>query len=213
MGLLGGTAAGLVLGVPGLSTAANDGAGESPAAALVQQVGDPVDQDEPADPDAPADPDVTPADDETAEDRPDPGDRLRTALDPLVEDGTISAEQADAVADHLIENRPDRRQDGPRHRHGPRGRFRAGNVEIVTETLGIDVDTLREQLGAGSSLAEIAEANGVDPQTLVDALVADARQKLADAVERGRIDEERADELGERIEERVTDRVNRSRDD
>ncbi len=184
-GLIGGTAAGLVLGVPGLTGAASD-AGEP--AALVQQVDDTV---------APTD---VPADRE-------PGDRLREVLQDLVDDGTITASQADAVTEHLVANRPDRGGH-----HGPRGRFgRAAISDAVTDLLGIDAETLRDQLLEGNSLADVATANGVDTQTLIDTLVDEAEARVATALEEGRIDEAKAADITSQIEDRVTDMVNRDR--
>ena len=42
-------------------------------------------------------------------------DRLREILELLVEDGTITSDQADAVSEHLVEAAP----EGRMHRHGP----------------------------------------------------------------------------------------------
>ena len=110
-GLLGGAAAGFAFGVPGLSNAA------SPSA-VVQQTPDTTPDDS-----TPADttPDDTTTDESTAS--PDSGTRLREALQPLVDDGTITAEQADAVVAQLKESLPDHGgrfgRGGPGHRGGP----------------------------------------------------------------------------------------------
>lgn len=182
-GLIGGTAAGMVFGVPGLSGAADDA---SQPAALVQQVDD------------------APVTDAARE----PGDRIREVLQALVDDNTISAEQADAVTAHLVENRPDRGDRGPRGRHG-----RLVAAETVIEVLGIDAETLREQLRDGNSLADVATANGVDPQVVVDALVDEAEARLATALEEGKIDEARHAEITAELDERITARVNGERPD
>src|SRR6188508_2005175 len=87
-GLLGGTAAGLVFGVPGLSSA-------SSPSAVVQQTDDTTPGDStPAD-STPSDPTETESESGEAES----GSRLRDALQPLVDDGTITAAQADAVVE------------------------------------------------------------------------------------------------------------------
>ena len=99
-GLLGGAAAGFAFGVPGLSSAA------SPSA-VVQQTEDTTPDDS-----TPADttPDDTTTDESTTS--PDSGTRLREALQPLVDDGTITAEQADAVVAQLKESLPARTASG-----------------------------------------------------------------------------------------------------
>lgn len=80
--------------------------------------------------------------------------------------------------------------------------------EVVTELLGIDAETLRDELRGGSTLAEVAEANGVDVASLVDALVAEATDRVDQAVEAGRIDAAEATDKLADIEERITERVN-----
>ena len=178
-GLLGGTAAGFAFGVPGLSSAASPG--------VVAQ----VDETEPVDAEA--------------------ASGLRDLLQPLVDDGTITATQADAVTAHLQANRPERgeRHGGPfGHGHGPLGRFLAESSDALTELLGIDEATLLQELRDGSSLAEIATANGVEVQTVIDTLVATATEQIDQSVADGEIDEARAEELKATLVERMTDRVN-----
>lgn len=190
-GLLGGGAIGLIATMPSITSAAAD---EGAAVAL---------QDDPTDETGAAT--VT---DEDTDERPDRAERLRDALQPLVDDGTITAAQADAVATYLDERapgRPDRRGGpGHGHRHGLPG----ADGEVVAGVIGIDVETLREELRSGSSIAEIAEANGVDTQTVIDALVDEAQAHLDLAVESGRLTEDEAAERAADIEERVTDRIN-----
>ena len=190
-GLIGGTAAGLVLGVPGLSGAA-DPAIDGSAAGLVQQVDDPA-----------------PADDVVTDEAPqrEPGARIVEMLQPLVDDGTITAGQAQAVADHMVENRPDR---GDRPGRGGHGHGKFGG-EVVTELIGIDAETLRAELQGGATLVEVAEANGVTEAELVDALVAHQTERLDQAVADGKLTAEEAAEKSADLEERVTARVNGER--
>lgn len=176
-GALAGAAIGLTMVVPSFTSAATDESTlEAPAA------------------------EVSPL---TEQDQVEPGSRLRETLQPLVDDGTITAEQADAVAEHLVEHRPERpgREERREHR---RERF---DGDVVAEIIGIDAEALRTELREGSSIAEIAEANGVDPQAVVDALVAEASDHLDVAVENGRLTaEEAAERLAERTE-RIEARV------
>ena len=186
-GLLAGTAAGLVFGVPGLTSAA----AESPAA-FVQQAEETT----------------------TDEARPDPGVRLRETLQALVDEGTLTTEQADAVTSHLVENRPERGERGE-GRHGHHGKaFGLGVAsEALTDLLGIDGEELRTQLRDGATLAEIAEAQGVGADAVVDELVAELEQRVNTAVETGRIDQAEADEKLAEAEARITDMVNNGRPD
>ena len=86
---------------------------------------------------------------------------------------------------------------GPLHPGGPEGpdvpgrgdrgpggpRLRLIDPELIAATIGIDVDVLAEELRSGATIAEIAEANGVDPQTVIDALVAEYTERVTDWIE------------------------------
>lgn len=205
-GLVGGSLAGLALGVPGISSATSDGI--AAPAALVQQTDD-TDT-------VPADPAPTePAPDDTTTDDTAPaeiGDRLRDTLQELVDDGTLTAGQADAVTTHLIENRPERLNRGGHRDHGDRGGRRGhGGFDrsgVITDLLGIDAETLRDELRSGSTLAEIAEANGVETSALIDAIVAQAGERFDTAVENERLTAEEAAEKLAEFEAKVTERIN-----
>ncbi len=54
---------------------------------------------------------------------------------------------------------------------------------MIADAIGIDVETLREELRTGATVAEIAEANGVDPQVVIDALVADYTERVTAWIE------------------------------
>lgn len=190
LGVIGGTAAGLVFGVPGLTSAASGDVAASPAA-IVQQVDE-------------TDPSV-PSDEAPAE----VGTRLRETLQSLVDDGTITAEQADAVTSHLIENRPDR---GERRENREARQERRQAPEAVQELLGLSAEELREQLRAGSTLGEIATEQGLDPQDVVDAIVAEMTERVDAAVADGKLDADDAAEKLAAAEERIADRVNNGRD-
>ena len=60
----------------------------------------------------------------------------------------------------------------------------------------------------GQSIAQVAEANGVAVDTVIDAMVDAKAERLAEKVESGRITQAEADEKLADIEDRITDRVN-----
>lgn len=109
---------------------------------------------------------------------------LDDILSDLVAEGVISQEQADRVADAIAER-------GPRH-----GRFGKGgrHLDLVAETIGIDVEDLRAALEDGQTIAEVAVDNGVAADTVVDVLVAEMETKLDEAVADGHLTEEEAAE-------------------
>jgi hypothetical protein len=76
-------------------------------------------------------------------------------------------------------------------------------AKIVANTLGVSVDDLRAALKSGQSINEYAASLGKDPQAVKDALVSAANRALDKAVELGRIDQARADELKTKVPARV----------
>jgi hypothetical protein len=63
----------------------------------------------------------------------------------------------------------------------------------IAEALGIDTETLFAELRSGSTLAEIAEAQGVELQSVYGTVLARAEAHLSALVEAGRITQEQAD--------------------
>lgn len=131
-------------------------------------------------------------------------DRIVDRLSGLVEDGTIDEEQAEAVAEELAE------QTGPGRGHGwghRMGEALALGLETAAETLGLTEDEVRAAVQDGTTLAELAEAQGVETQTLVDALVAAAEERVAEAVADGSLTQEQADAILAGVEERISAHV------
>ena len=73
------------------------------------------------------------------------------------------------------------------------------------------VDALGDWLQNGGTLAEIATENGVEPSAVIDVMVADANERIDEAVENDRIDAAEADEKRAEAEERITALVNEGR--
>jgi hypothetical protein len=73
---------------------------------------------------------------------------------------------------------------------------RGERLTAAADALGVTEEELRAALEAGRSIAQVAEAEGVDVQVVVDALVADATERLA--------------EIEAALPERMTELVNRA---
>jgi prolyl-tRNA editing enzyme YbaK/EbsC (Cys-tRNA(Pro) deacylase) len=78
----------------------------------------------------------------------------------------------------------------------------------VADAIGISADDLRAALRDGQTLAAVAEANGVDPQDVIDVLVENGTARLDAAVAAGRIDQATADQRKAGLPERAADLVN-----
>ncbi|WP_436793719.1 hypothetical protein [Actinospongicola halichondriae] len=138
-------------------------------------------------------------------DRPEQGAFLEEALAPLVDAGTIDQGQADAVIAAIEEARPEG--------FGGHGRHHGRHVasEAVTDLLGMDAAELRELLADGQTLAEVGEANGVSVDDLAAALVSEMEERIAGAVEDGKLTQEEADEKLADATDRATATVNGER--
>jgi polyhydroxyalkanoate synthesis regulator phasin len=128
--------------------------------------------------------------------------RLKEALAGLVDDGTLTQDEADKIAETL--NGSDALgPHGPGHHGGPGGM----SLDAAAAALGMSADELRTALQDGSSLADVAEAQGVDTAALVDALVQAASDHLDEEVSEGDLTQEQADEMRADLEERITAEV------
>lgn len=119
------------------------------------------------------------------------GLKLNSALDQLVADGTITAEQEAAIFDQLGESRLNRN-------FGCNGISILRNGEIgaaVTDLLGMERFEIRRAWLEGQSLAEIAGAQGIDRATLIDTMLTALDARLNTAVERGTITAEQKEEI------------------
>jgi hypothetical protein len=198
IGLIAGAGAGLILELSGAAGAASG----TPTAEVV---GDSTDSTTPdaTTPDAPVPADPV---------RPDPSTRLGEVLKPLVDDGTITQDQADKVIAAIVAARPAGGPDGgPIGGHrgfgGPRGLIGQG-LDVVATTLGITNDEVLTALKDGQTLAELAVSKGKTAQDVIDAIVAEATTRINTAVTDGKITQAQADERLADVTTFTTDFVN-----
>jgi hypothetical protein len=112
-------------------------------------------------------------------------------LDALVDDGTITQEQADAMRSRAEAHRAghgegDHQMDGQR-RGGPKGAMapgRGAGLDAAASAIGITTDELRDALRSGQSIAAVAEANGVAVDAVIDAMTSEARGRISEMVNR-----------------------------
>lgn len=90
---------------------------------------------------------------------------------------------------------------------GAHGGDRGAKAELVAETLGITVEDLQAARAEGQSIADIA---GDDLDAVIDAFVAEATDRIETKVADGSITQEQADEKLAGLEDKITDRVNRT---
>ncbi len=134
-------------------------------------------------------------------DRPDPSVRFNETLKPLVDAGTITQAQADAVIAALKADMPE---------HGQRGKGGPG-LDVAAQALGMSTDELHTALDGGQTLAQVASDKGVNVQVVIDALVASATNHINEEVTSGEITQAQADQKLADLSQHVTDQVNNPR--
>ncbi len=121
--------------------------------------------------------------------------RLGRVLSGLVNQGTITQEEADEVEQALTDAREEARAEHEAHRAEQREEVDA----LLEETLGMTMEELRERLRAGDTLLDIAGENADDLAAGMAQLLS---QQLDEAVADGRMSQEQADALRARAAER-----------
>jgi hypothetical protein len=132
-------------------------------------------------------------------------------VDAALEEGRITEEQAERLKDRIQEGETPfffgpPLFEGPHH-HG--GAVLAMKLDAAADYLGLTNAELRERLEEGQSLAQIARAEDKSVDGLKEALLDEAMTRLDEAVEDGELTRERADEMLERLRERIDDFVER----
>ena len=88
------------------------------------------------------------------------------------------------------------------------GRRGSSLVDVTAEATGLSEDEVIAALQEGQTPAQVAEAQGVDSQALVDAFLAGREAALEQAVSDGRLTQEQVDqmlaEMSDHLSERVT---------
>lgn len=130
-----------------------------------------------------------------------------------VAEGRITQERADDLLANLEQTYTDIINGDlqfPRPNRGDRdNRDRGlGVLRKIAEDTGLTMQELVPQLRDGATPAEILEGAGIDVSTFVDDLLTNTEQRLADAVEKGRITQEQADERLDTIRTTLTERLN-----
>jgi hypothetical protein len=119
--------------------------------------------------------------------------RIKAALD----SGKITAEQA-AKLEAAVAKRAPKFVNATLKQLHHRRLVRAA-VDVSAKTIGISPADLRAALVSGKSVADVATAHGVEPATVVNALVAAGTARIDKAVADGHLDADRAAKLKARL--------------
>jgi ribosomal protein S20 len=98
-------------------------------------------------------------------------------------------------------DRPPAEADRPPGGHGP-------GLDAAAKALNLSADDLRSKLEGDKTIAQVAQEQGVNVQTVIDAMVADATAHIDQAVQEGKLTADQANERKSNLQERITKLVN-----
>jgi uncharacterized protein YidB (DUF937 family) len=139
--------------------------------------------------------------------------QLTTNLNQAVTDGEIAQKQADWMLEQAKAQVTERLNTAGAA-SGSHG-FRADVhlLSVAAETLGMTQSDLLTELGAGRTIADVAQERGVDPQTIVDAYLSQLTTNLNQAVADGKITQSQADTMLEQAKTKAPERLNSTWED
>jgi short-subunit dehydrogenase len=88
--------------------------------------------------------------------------------------------------------------------HAHRHELRTVGLDVSAKTIGITPQALQTDLKAGNSVAGVATQHGVNPQTVVSALVSAADTQINRAVTAGKLTSAQASQIEARVPALVT---------
>ena len=134
---------------------------------------------------------------------------LEEHLNEHVADGSLTEDEAAEKLASAEDRISEKVNEVPPTRDRNSGPRRGGQLPAaVLEMLGIDGPALREAFSEGKSVADIAKENGVEIGDIVGALVDERAARLAEHVADGSLTEDEAAEKLEAMEAKITERLN-----
>ncbi|MFQ5613814.1 MAG: hypothetical protein ACE5H9_16950 [Anaerolineae bacterium] len=138
------------------------------------------------------------------------------AVNAAVEEGKLSQDQADRILDRLSDRRDSCVNDGQCQLFPGKGRRpgqaqQAGRrvaVQAIADTLDMSVEELMEALRGGQTVQDIAAEKGVEMADLAEAIYQAGVEAVNAAVEEGKLSQDQADRILDRLSDRRDSCVN-----
>jgi len=124
-------------------------------------------------------------------------------LDEAVTEGWLTEDQATQMQERMDQGFGTRGWD--KGFMEPRGFGHGGSsiLSVAADELDMSVQDLMSELQDGKTIADVAGEKGIDPQTITDAYLAKVKESLTQAVDDGKLTQERADWQLEQAQENV----------
>lgn len=138
---------------------------------------------------------------------------LKNRVDAAVSAGDLTQAQGQAMKARIEAGGVPHFGLGPAPgRHGPHGLHGPHDgLAVAAKYLGMTQAQLRTALNGGKTLAQVAKSKSKSVDGLVDAMVADAKANLADAVKAGRLTQAESQAMQADLKARITQMVNNAR--
>jgi len=117
----------------------------------------------------------------------------KSALDGLVQKGTINQDQENAVI-QALKGALTGPRPGRLHQ-----RIVGGMLKVAADKIGVQPKDLIQARRNGQSIADVANAHQVNPSDVVNAIVTAADQRIDQAVANGRLPQDKADDLKAKV--------------
>lgn len=128
-------------------------------------------------------------------------DAVVSALDARIQlavtRGRITSDQATKLEQAVATRAPKLVDAKPKQLR--RHRIVAGAIDLSAKTIGVTPEVLRQAIASGQSVSDVATAHGVDPKTVVIALVTAGEARIDQAVANHHLDAARAAKLKARL--------------
>jgi polyhydroxyalkanoate synthesis regulator phasin len=138
---------------------------------------------------------------------------LKNRVDEAVKEGRLTKAQGDRLKARIDEGEVP--LFAPGFRNGPPFDLRRDfefhhfhKLETAAKYIGLSESQLEQELEGGKTLADVAKAHGKSVDGLVDALMAQSRERIEQDVKNGELTRAEADEFLAVLKRRVTDLVN-----
>lgn len=118
-------------------------------------------------------------------------------VDEAVEQGKLTSDQAQKIKDRIEEGNffPMGHFPGPKN-----AGFRGKQLDELAQALGMNADELKAELQQGKKITDIAQEKGLTADQLRQKLLEARIQTIQQAVEDGKISQEKADEMIKRLQ-------------
>lgn len=137
-------------------------------------------------------------------------DQMTQHLDKAVADGKITQDKADKMKGSMDE-RINKMINAKAPMHDGKHKMAKFDHKELLALLKMDNDTLKAEMKSGKNLAEIANEQGVSEQTLKDSIKQQMIQHLDQAVQNGKMAQDKADTMKAKMDERIDKMIHAKR--